>query len=61
MAANFIHYDQDQQHLLPKDLAEWVEENSLELFVSDTIDYLENQDGLEPFYPPETDENRGRP
>jgi transposase len=61
MAANFIQYDQDQQHLLPKDLAEWVEEDSLERFVSDTIDYLDNQDRLEPFYPPETDENRGRP
>jgi len=61
MAANFINYDQDQQHLLPKDLAEWVEEDSLERFVSDTIDYLDNDDRLEPFYPPETEENRGRP
>ena len=61
MTSNFIRYDQDQQHLLPKDLSEWVAEDSLEQFVSDTIDYLDDQDRLEPFYPEETDENRGRP
>ncbi|WP_123619161.1 transposase [Halorubrum sp. CSM-61] len=47
--------------MLPKDLSEWVAEDSLERFVSDTIDYLDEQDRLEPFYPVETDENRGRP
>ena len=61
MTSNFIRYDQCQQHLLPKDLSEWVEDDSLERFVSDTIDYLDDQDRLEPFYPVETDENRGRP
>ena len=61
MPANFIQYDQDQQHLLPKDLSDWVEEDSLERFVSDTIDYLDQQGRLDPFYPEETDEARGRP
>lgn len=61
MTSNFIRYDQDQQHLLPKDLSEWVEEESLERFVSDTIDYLDEEGRLEPFYPEETDETRGRP
>jgi len=28
MTSNFIRYDQDQQHLLPKDLSEWVEEET---------------------------------
>ena len=61
MTSNFIRYDQDQQHLLSKDLSEWVAEDSLERFVSDTIDYLNEDDWLEPFYPEEFDENRGRP
>ena len=61
MTSNFIRYDQDQQHLLPKDLSEWVEDDSLERFVSDTIDYLDELNRLDPFYPEETDENRGRP
>ena len=61
MTFNFIRYDQDQQHLLSKDLSEWVEEDSLERFVSDTIDYLDEEKQLDPFYPKETDENRGRP
>jgi len=60
VTSNFIRYDQDQQHLLPKYLSEVVEEDSLEQFVSDTIDYLDDQDRLEPFHPEETDENRGR-
>jgi hypothetical protein len=29
MGHNFIEYDQDQQHLLPKDISNWVEEDSL--------------------------------
>jgi transposase len=61
VTSNFIRYDQDQQHILPKDLSEWVEDDSLERFISDTIDYLDEQNRLEPFYPEETDENRGRP
>lgn len=40
MNPNFIEYDQDQQHLLPKDFSEWVEEDSLERFISDTIETL---------------------
>ncbi len=36
---NFIEYSQGQQHLLPKDISEWVEEDSLDRFISDTIDY----------------------
>lgn len=39
MSYNFIEYTQDQQHLLPKDISNWVEEDSLEKFISDTIDY----------------------
>ena len=36
--SNFIQYDQDQQHLLPKNVAEWVEEDSLERYISDVVD-----------------------
>ena len=43
MSYNFIRYDQEQQHLLPKSIAEWVEEDSLERFVSDVIDYLDEE------------------
>jgi hypothetical protein len=39
----FIVYDQDQQHLFPKDLSGWVEEDSLERFISDTIDFLDSE------------------
>jgi transposase len=58
---NFIRYDQDQQHLLPKSIDDWVEEDSLERFVSDVIDYLDEEGRLEPFYPEERDDLRGRP
>jgi len=30
MSHNFIEYNRDQQHLLPKDISDWVEEDSLE-------------------------------
>ena len=61
MSHNFIEYNQNQQHLLPKDLSEWVEEDSLERFVSDTIDYLDAEGRLEPFYPEPREDGRGRP
>ena len=61
MSYNFIEYNQDQQHLLPKDLSEWVEENSLERFVSDTIDFLDSEGRLEPFYSDPQQDGRGRP
>jgi len=58
---NFIRYDQEQQHLLAKSVADWIEEDSLERFVSDTVDYLDEEDRLEPFYPEASDDGRGRP
>jgi len=61
MNHNFIEYNQDQQHLLPKDLSEWVEEDSLERFVSDTIDYLDSEGRLDLFYPEPREDGRGRP
>lgn len=61
MTSNFIQYDQDQQHLLPKNLAEWVEEDSLERYVSDVIDHLDTEGRLDPFYPEEQKDGRGRP
>ena len=56
MKHNFIEYDQDQQHL-----SEWVEEDSLERFISDTIDFLDSEGRLEPFYPDPQQDGRGRP
>lgn len=53
--SNFIRHGQDQQHLLSTELSEWVEEDSLERFVSDTIDHLNAEERLVPFYPEETD------
>jgi hypothetical protein len=62
MSHNFIEYNQDQQHLLPKDISDWVEEDSLERFISDTIDYLDTEGRLESFYPePREDGRGGRP
>jgi hypothetical protein len=57
----FIRYDQDQQHLLPKNLADWVEEDSLERYVSDVINHLDNEGRLDPFYPENQEDSRGRP
>lgn len=59
MTSNFIRYDQDQQHLLPKNVAEWVEEESLERHVSDVIDHLDNEGRLDPFYPDDREDGRG--
>lgn len=61
MSHNFIEYNQDQQHLLPKDLSDWVAEDSLEQYVSDTIDYLDSEGRLDPFYPDPREDGRGRP
>ena len=61
MVYNFIEYNQNQQHLLPKDISDWVEEDSLETFVSDTIDYLDSEGRLDPFYPESRKDGRGRP
>jgi len=61
MNCNFIGYNQDQQHLLPKDLSEWVKEDSLERFISDTIDFLDSEGRLDPFYPDPQPDGRGRP
>jgi hypothetical protein len=51
MTSNFIRYNQDQQHLLPKNVSDWVEEDSLESYISDTINHLDNEGRLNPFYP----------
>ena len=58
MTSNFIRYDQDQQHLLPKNVAERVEDDSLERYVSDVIDYLDNEGRLDPFYPDNREDGR---
>ena len=61
MTYNFLRYDQDQQHLLPKSITDWIKEDSLERFVSDMIDYLDNEGRLDPFYPDPREDGRGRP
>jgi len=50
MGYNFLPYDQDQQHLLPKSLHDWVDDDSLERFVSDLIDQFDADGRLTPFY-----------
>lgn len=57
----FLDYNQDKQMLLPKDLREWVEENNLEQFVSDTVDILDEDGRPEPIYPKPRTDGRGRP
>ena len=61
MSHNFIEYNRNQQHLLPKNVSDWVEEDSLERFISDTIDYLDTEGRLDPFYPEPQEDGRGRP
>ena len=46
MTHDFIEYNQNQQHLLPKDVSDWVEEDSLERYISDTVDYLDTEGRL---------------
>lgn len=50
MSYNFLPYAQDQQYLLPPSLHEWVKEGSLEQFVSDVVDQLDEAGELAPFY-----------
>jgi transposase len=61
MTPNFVRYNQDQQHLLPKNVTDWIEEDSLESYVSDIIDHLDNEGRLDPFYPDQREDGRGRP
>lgn len=61
MSHNFIEYNQDQQHLLPKNHSDWVAEDSLEQYVSDTIGYLDSEGQLDPFYSEPREDGRGRP
>jgi len=61
MTHDFIEYNQDQQHLLSKDISDWVEDDSLEQFISDTIDFLDSEGRLDPFYPEPREDGRGRP
>src|SRR5699024_8768370 len=61
MTYNFIEYNQDQQHLLSKDISDWIEEDSLEQYISDTIDCRDSEGRLEPFYPESREDGRGRP
>lgn len=44
MNHNLIDYNLDQQILLPEILRDWVEEDRLEQFVSDTVGFLD-EDG----------------
>lgn len=50
MSYNFLPYAQDQQFLLPPSLHEWVEEDSLERFVSDVVDHMNEEGRLAAFY-----------
>jgi len=57
MAREFLHYDPDQQYLLPPDMRDWVPEGHLIWFVSDLVDSLDLSAILSPY---ETGETRGR-
>lgn len=61
MSYNFLPYAQDQQFLLPPSLHEWVEEGSLERFVSDLIDHLDESGRLEAFYASYREDGWGHP
>lgn len=52
MGYNFLPYDLDQEHLMPKSLHDWVEDDSLERFVSDLIDQFDAEGRLDPFSTP---------
>ena len=41
MARDFLHYNTDQQFLLPPDMREWVPEDNLIWFLSDVVDGLD--------------------
>lgn len=55
---NFIPYNMNQQFLLPPDVREWLPEDHLALFVSDTVDEL---DLSEIYAEYEKGDGRGRP
>ena len=61
MSYNFLPYNQDQQFLLPVDIQDWVEEGSLERFVSDVVDHLDGEGRLEPFYVGYREDGWGHP
>jgi len=58
---NFLPYAQDQQYLLPPSLHEWVEEDSLERFISDVVDHLDEAGELAAFYAPYRTDGWGHP
>lgn len=61
MSYNFLPYAQDQQFLLPPSLHEWVREDSLERFVSEVIDHLDEEGRLQPFYATYRSDGWGHP
>jgi len=61
MSYNFLPYAQDQQFLLPPSLDDWVEEGSLERFVSDVIDRLDAEGRIRRFYRTYRTDGWGRP
>lgn len=61
MSYNFLPYAQDQQFLLPPSLHEWVKEESLERFVSDLIDHLDEAGRLAVFYASYREDGWGHP
>lgn len=61
MSYNFLPYAQDQQYLLPPSLHEWVKEDSLERFISDVVDHLDEAGELAAFYAPYRTDGWGHP
>jgi len=50
MSYNFRPYDQEQMYLMPPSVAEWVPDDSLARFISETMDELDRQKKLARFY-----------
>ena len=61
MGYNFLPYDQDQEHLMPKSLHDWVEDDSLEVFVSKLIDQFDAEGRLALFYERYREDGWGHP
>lgn len=61
MSYNFLPYSQAQQYLLPPSLHEWVKEGSLERFISDVVDHLDEAGELAAFYAPYRTDGWGHP
>lgn len=61
MSYNFYPYAQDQDYLLPPSLHEWVREDSLERFISDVVDHLDEEGRLASFYAPYRTDGWGHP